>query len=88
MADAPHVQMPFCREEEQTLQSDSPADAIIGRLIAKIAQLEEQLYARDLQDYSGQGTDQLAFERWSMQGRHAYCSIACGCCLGGTETDA
>ena len=76
MADAPDVQMPFCREEEQTHQSEAAADAVIGRLIAKIAQLEERLYARDLQGSSVQGTNQLAIRSWSMQARHVCCCEA------------
>jgi hypothetical protein len=56
MADAPGVQLPFCRNEEQPPQADAAADAIIGRLVAKIAQLEEQLYARDWQGTSDHGT--------------------------------
>lgn len=56
MTDAPGVQLPFCRIEDQPNQADASADAIIGRLVAKIAQLEEQLYARDFQGISDHGT--------------------------------
>ena len=56
MTDAPGVQLPFCRSEDQPDQADAAADAIIGRLVAKIAQLEKQLYARDWQGTSDHGT--------------------------------
>jgi hypothetical protein len=72
MADAPGVQLPFCRNEEQPLQADAAADAIVGRLVAKIAQLEEQLYARDWQGTSDHGIS------W----RHA--KKPCLCCCATT----
>lgn len=75
MAVAPPVQLPFCREDEQNQDTDSAADAIIGRLVAKVAQLEEQLYAHELQDSSLQGVC------LSAGGCRAWCSIDAACML-------
>lgn len=53
----PPVQLPFSREDESNGDAGSAADAIIARLMAKVAQLEDQVYARELEDGCLQSTN-------------------------------
>lgn len=47
------MQQPFCRRD---LPSDESApDVVVGRLVARVAQLEEKLYQRELQDTGAEG---------------------------------
>lgn len=47
MSEAPAVQ--FCRRDQPNHAETAP-DIVIGRLVARVAELEEMLYQNDLQD--------------------------------------
>ncbi len=49
------MQMPFCRTEQPQELGNAP-DVVIGRLVSRVSQLEQQLYAHQLQDDDTDGT--------------------------------
>ena len=54
--EAPALLGPFCRDRQPSSGDGDPAaDVVVGRLVARIAELEDLLYRHDLQDSGSDG---------------------------------